>query len=102
MALSMRDRGLLDLAYRTQRTLPISGVCMGRCGEPCHSNEYRHSRGSSIKTYDWFFANGCRSCRREQDQGKRFTREGRVDIWQRVRVLTMLQLWKRSHRAVRE
>ncbi|MDT3468647.1 nuclease domain-containing protein [Stenotrophomonas maltophilia] len=96
-----RDRSLLDLAYQLNCTLQIDGVCEGGPGEPCHSNQSRHGKGGSIKAHDCFFASGCRSCHRELDQGKRFTREKKAEIWQRAHDLTMLQLWQQGYLQVR-
>lgn len=94
--MNYRDRALLDLAYQLNCTLQIDGVCEGGPGEPCHSNQSRHGKGGSIKAHDCFFASGCRSCHRELDQGKLFTREEKADIWQRAHDRTMLQLWEQG------
>ncbi len=92
--MNYRDRALLDLAYQLNCTLQIDGVCEGGPGEPCHSNQSRHGKGGSIKAHDCFFASGCRSCHRELDQGKRFTREEKADIWQHAHERTILQLFQ--------
>lgn len=94
--MNYRDRALLDLAYQLNCTLQIGGVCEGGPGEPCHSNQSRHGKGGSIKAHDCFFASGCRSCHRELDQGKRFTREEKAEIWQRAHERTLLQLWEQG------
>lgn len=94
--MNYRDRALLDLAYQLNCTLQIDEVCEGGPGEPCHSNQSRHGKGGSIKAHDCFFASGCRSCHRELDQGKRFTRDEKADIWQRAHDRTMLQLWEQG------
>ncbi|HDX0835772.1 TPA: DUF1364 family protein [Stenotrophomonas maltophilia] len=96
-----RDRALLNLAYQLSCTLQIEGVCEGGPGEPCHSNQSRHGKGGSIKAHDCFFASGCRSCHRELDQGKCFTRDEKAEIWQRAHDLTMLQLWQQGYLRVR-
>ncbi len=94
--MNYRDRSLLDLAYQLNCTLQIDVVCEGGPGEPCHSNQSRHGKGGSIKAHDCFFASGCRSCHRELDQGKRFTREEKAEIWQRAHERTLLQLWEQG------
>lgn len=96
-----RDRAPLDLARELNCTLHVTGVCEVGPGESCQSDQYRHGRGSSTTAYNGFFASGCRSCRRELDQGRRFTRDGRVDSWQRARGMKVLQFWKRSHLTAR-
>lgn len=92
--MNYRDRALLDLAYKIDCTLQIDGICEGGRGEPCHSNQSRHGKGGMIKAHDLFFASGCRCCHRELDQGKRFTREEKADIWQRAHERTLLQLFQ--------
>lgn len=91
-----RDRALLDAVYQIDCTLQIPGVCEGGAGEPAHSNQSRHGKGGSIKAHDCFVAAGCRSCHRELDQGKRFTREEKADIWQRAHERTLLQLFQQG------
>lgn len=91
-----RDRDLLDLAYELPCTLRIEGVCAGGMGEPCHSNQSRHGKGGAMKAHDHFFAAGCRSCHQELDQGIRFTREEKADIWQRGYEMTVTLLWQRG------
>lgn len=91
-----RSKPLLRLSYEIPCTLRIRGVCEGGVGEPCHSNQSRHGKGGSIKAHDCFYASGCRSCHRELDHGKRFTREEKADLWQRAFEETLLQLWQRG------
>lgn len=91
-----RDRALLDAVYQIDCTLQIPGVCEGGPGEPAHSNQGRHGKGGSIKAHDCFVAAGCRACHRELDQGKRFTREEKADIWQRAHEQTLLQLFQQG------
>lgn len=92
--MNYRDRALLDLAYQLTCTLQIDGVCEGGPGEPCHSNQSRHGKGGSIKAHDVFFASGCRACHMQLDQGKRFSREEKAEIWQRAHERTLLQLFQ--------
>ena len=91
-----RNRALLDLAYTVDCTLRIDGICVGGPGEPAHSNQSRHGKGGMIKAHDCFFASACRPCHRELDQGKRFDRATKADIWQRGHDETMLTLWKQG------
>lgn len=91
-----RNRDLLDLAYEIDCTLRIQGVCEGGMGEPCHSNQSRHGKGGALKAHDCFFAAGCRACHRELDQGKKFTLDEKIEIWQRGHERTMLELFRRG------
>lgn len=87
-----RDRALLDLVYQVECTLQIDGVYEGGFGEPAHSNQSRHGKGGALKAHDCFVASGCRACHRELDQGRRFTRVEKGEIWQRGHERTMLAL----------
>lgn len=88
-----RNRQLLDLAYRIDCTAQIEGLCEGGPGEPMHSNQSRHGKGGALKAHDCFFASGCRACHRELDQGNRFNREEKFEIWQRAHERTLLALF---------
>ena len=94
--MNYRNRALLDLAYQIECTLQLPGQCEGGIGEPCHSNQSVHGKGGSLKAHDCFFASGCRSCHRELDQGKRYTREEKREFWQRAHERTLLALWERG------
>lgn len=89
-----RDRQLLDLAHKIKDcTLQLPGICEGhsyRGCEPAHANSSRYGKGMSIKAHDCFFAAGCHSCHAELDQGKRFSKEEKLDFWQRAYERTML------------
>lgn len=100
--MNYRNRSLLDLAYRIDCTLQIEGVCEGGRGEPCHSNQSRHGKGAGIKAHDHFFASGCRPCHRELDQGHMFTREEKVEIWNRGYERTFTELWRQGYLEVVE
>ncbi|WP_312681326.1 hypothetical protein [Stenotrophomonas chelatiphaga] len=87
-----RDRALLDAMYQVECTLQIENCCEGGFGEPAHSNQSRHGKGGALKAHDCFVAASC--SHREVDQGRRFTREEKAEIWQRGHERTMLALWQ--------
>jgi hypothetical protein len=51
---------------------------------PCHSNQGQHGKGMGIKADDEFTVPGCGLCHAEIDQGNRFTREEKFEIWDRA------------------
>lgn len=51
---------------------------------PCHSNQSVHGKGTGIKAHDEFTVPGCADCHREIDQGNRFTREEKFEMWDRA------------------
>lgn len=63
--------------------LRIPGICTGAAHDPCHSNQALHGKGKGIKAHDEYTVPGCRACHNELDQGKRFTRAEKFDIWNR-------------------
>lgn len=105
MALSdhnFRSRPLLDAVRSLPCQFQIEGVCEGGvASDPCHSNFAKHGKGKSLKAHDCFVAAGCRACHREVDQGHRFNREERIELWQRAFERTLLLLWQRGLLSVR-
>lgn len=64
--------------------LRIPGICTGQAHDPCHSNQARHGKGRGIKAHDVYTVPGCRACHDELDQGMRYTRVEKFDIWDRA------------------
>jgi len=89
-----RNRALLDAVYQVECGLQIERRCEGGFGEPTHSNQSRHGKGGALKAHDCFGSSACMACHRELDQGRRFTREEKADIWLRGHERTMLALWQ--------
>ena len=81
-----RDRAFLDLAHRVHECqLRLPGVCRGYSTEGCepaHSNQLRHGKGRGIKADDFRHAASCHACHAELDQGRRFSREEKRELWQ--------------------
>jgi hypothetical protein len=48
---------------------------------PCHSNQLIHGKGMGIKASDEFTVPGCMRCHAELDQGKRFNKVQKFEIW---------------------
>lgn len=49
---------------------------------PAHSNQLRDGKGKGIKADDYRVAALCHKCHMELDQGKNWTREERLRIWE--------------------
>lgn len=58
--------------------------CTGMAHDPCHSNQAKHGKGGSIKAHDKYTVPGCRTCHNELDQGARFTKAEKFEIWDRA------------------
>lgn len=54
-----------------------------------HSNQSRHGKAGAIKASDIFVAAMCAACHRELDQGKRWTQEEKVSIWEMAHLSTV-------------
>jgi hypothetical protein len=91
-----QSRALLDACHE----IPCQGGWSAGCGnsmtEPAHSNQARHGKGKSIKSHDCFVAGLCRSCHQAIDQGSKFTRQQRFDLWQKAHEKTLLILFQRG------
>ena len=95
-----RDRKLLDLAHGiTECQLRIPEVCEfstpNGC-EPAHSNQLFHGKGTGMKCHDVYHVAACRSCHVELDNGKRLTKQQRVDYWNDGFARTMLEYFKQG------
>lgn len=103
-----RNRKLLDLAHAINRCCNCGSYQLAGC-EPAHSNHQEHGRGSHNKSHDCFFAALCHLCHRWLDSGgrgkdpsERFeaTREGKREMFDKAKDVTVLELWKRELIAV--
>lgn len=92
--MNFRSRELLDLAYLLPCQYQLDCCEGGNAGEPSHSNQPIHGKGMSIKAHDCFFVPACRSCHVEMDQGRRYNREEKRDIWNAAFFRTTLLLWQ--------
>jgi hypothetical protein len=99
--MTYRNRRLLDLAHRvTECQVQLPGVCEGHSShgcEPAHSNQQRHGKGMGHKAADYMHAAACHSCHSELDQGRRFTKAEKVemfmDAWHRTMALYFENGW---------
>jgi len=54
-----------------------------------HSNQLRDGKGKSIKAHDYRTAALCYSCHMELDQGKRWSKVERRELWEEAHRQTM-------------
>lgn len=47
----------------------------------CHSNQQQHGKGMGLKALDIYTVPGCAACHRELDQGQRFTKAEKFELW---------------------
>jgi len=48
---------------------------------PCHSNQQIHGKAMGLKASDIYTVPGCQKCHAEIDQGKRFNKAQKFEIW---------------------
>jgi len=80
--LNYRSRKLLDHIHHAPECF-VCG-CWNTVGNivPAHSNQLRDDKGKSIKAHDYRVAAMCNRCHMELDQGKNWTREEKLNIWE--------------------
>jgi hypothetical protein len=74
------DKRMRDACRSEPCYLLIPGVCNGdwRTCVPAHRNE---GKGAGLKNADFFTLPACFTCHHEFDQGKRFLRQEKRDMW---------------------
>jgi hypothetical protein len=94
-----RNRALLDLAR-------LAPYCMA-CDAPndgtvvaAHSNAARHGKGRSLKSGDQYIAFLCARCHHEVDQGSKWSRQDRVDLWEEAHMRTIGWLFESGYLVV--
>jgi len=48
---------------------------------PCHSNQAAHGKGMGLKASDIYTVPGCHKCHAELDQGNKFDKAQKFEIW---------------------
>ena len=82
--------------YRNQKLLEAvrESPCQ-HCGKSdgtvvaAHSNQSRDGKGRSLKAHDYRIAALCFTCHAELDQGRRLSREERLNMWENAHRATV-------------
>ena len=92
------------MMYRNQKLLRLAGKCPRCmwCGQfrpvvAAHSNQIRDGKGKGIKAHDYRIAYLCNDCHMEIDQGKRFDKAERKDIWEECHRKTIGWLFENGY-----
>jgi hypothetical protein len=99
--MTFRSRPLLDLAYKFPCSLNFPGCEGGDAGEPAHSNQAKHGKGGAMKAHDCFHVPACRSCHRELDQGRMFSKEMKFAEWDRAYGLYLPRLFESGYLTIK-
>jgi len=98
--MNFRSRRLLDLAHRVTECQACGKATPEGC-EPAHANWSEFGKAMGLKSHDVFHAAMCHTCHRELDQGCKWSREERRDVWLRAYINTVLLYWQRGWVEVR-
>jgi len=90
--------------YRNKRLLEIvrQSPCQ-HCGRSdgtvvaAHSNQLRDGKGRGIKADDFRISALCYSCHMELDQGSKYTKARRIEIWEEAHRSTIGWLFQNGH-----
>lgn len=93
-----RNKRLLELA----RNFPCQhcGIQDGTV-VAAHSNQLRDGKGKGIKAADFRIASLCFTCHSELDQGKNWSKQERVEIWEEAHRKTIGLLFDNNHLEVK-
>jgi hypothetical protein len=88
-----RNKKLLEYA----RQLPCQhcGIQDGTC-VAAHSNQLRDGKGRGLKAHDYRIATLCFSCHAELDQGSKFNKSERVEMWENAHRSTIAEFFEQG------
>lgn len=80
------DKDLMDMCHGKTCYLLVPGIFRHDTETvvPCHSNQQKHGKGERIKAHNLYTVPGCYACHAELDQGMRFTKAEKFEIWDRA------------------
>jgi hypothetical protein len=91
------------MMYRNKRLLEIvrqfpCQICGIEDGTvvAMHSNQLRDGKGKGIKAHDYRIAAGCFRCHSELDQGKRWSKAERLELWEEAHRKTIALLFEQG------
>jgi nitrite reductase/ring-hydroxylating ferredoxin subunit len=61
-----------------------------------HSNQLRDGKGKGIKAHDYRIASLCHKCHYEIDQGKKLSKEERIEFWEAAHRKTIACLFEQG------
>lgn len=73
----------------------IDGVCNHNSDTvvAAHANWLEYGKGMGIKAHDCYIAWACSSCHTEIDQGQRFSKQEKMELWRTGFERTILQMF---------
>jgi hypothetical protein len=88
-----RNKKLLELA----RKIPCT-MCNIDDGTvvAAHSNQLRDGKGKGIKAHDYRIASLCFKCHFELDQGTKYNKSERMNIWEEAHRKTIGEMFERG------
>lgn len=92
--MTYRNRKLLDIVR--QSPCQICGVIDGSI-VAAHSNQLRDGKGTGTKSADYRICALCYTCHMELDQGKSYTKQDRVEVFEDAHRKTIAWLFENNH-----
>jgi hypothetical protein len=89
---NFRSRKLLDQLRDAPECFVCGCINIGGNIVPAHSNQLRDGKGVGIKAHDYRSAAVCAACHAEIDQGKNWSKEERLRVWEDAHRKTMAWL----------
>ena len=97
------------MTYRNQKLLEaVRNFPCQHCGKEdgtvvaAHSNQLRDGKGRGIKASDYRIAALCFTCHSELDQGKNWSKEERIAMWEEAHRSTIGKLFEHDYLQVKK
>lgn len=83
-----RNKAILKLANIAPHCMSCAASNRGQV-VAAHSNQLKHGKGVAVKAHDHKIAYLCDKCHHEIDNGHKFSRQERIEIWQEAHEKTL-------------
>jgi hypothetical protein len=96
--------GLFKIMYRNKKLLELArNLPCQHCGKEdgtvvaAHSNQLRDGKGRGLKALDYRIASLCFTCHTELDQGTKWLKEKRIEVWEEAHRSTIGEFFERGY-----
>jgi hypothetical protein len=96
--------GLFKIMYRNKKLLELArNLPCQHCGKEdgtvvaAHSNQLRDGKGRGLKALDYRIASLCFTCHAELDQGTKWLKEKRIEVWEEAHRSTIGEFFERGY-----
>jgi hypothetical protein len=96
--------GMSKIMYRNKKLLELArNLPCQHCGKEdgtvvaAHSNQLRDGKGRGLKASDYRIASLCFTCHMELDQGTKWLKDKRVEVWEEAHRSTIGEFFERGY-----